>query len=80
MANPSPGLFDLSHRVNWVRLRTLIILRWIAIVGQLAAITIAQRLFDHNLEIGLAFLAIGASITVNLISITLTLFLSSCNR
>lgn len=69
MANPSPGLFDLSHRVNWVRLRTLIILRWIAIVGQLAAITIAQRLFDLNLEIGLAFLAIGASITVNLISI-----------
>ncbi len=69
MANPSPGLFNRAHRVNWVRLRTLIVLRWIAIVGQLAAITVAQRLFELELELGLAFLAIGASITVNLIAI-----------
>lgn len=69
MANPTLGLFDASHRVNWVRLRTLIVLRWIAIAGQLAAITVAQRLFDLNLELGLAFLAIGASITANLIAI-----------
>lgn len=69
MANPTLGLFDARHRVNWVRLRTLIVLRWIAIGGQLAAITVAQRLFDLNLELGLAFLAIGASITANLIAI-----------
>lgn len=69
MANPTLGLFDARHRVNWVRLRTLIILRWIAIAGQLAAITVAQRLFDLNLDLGLAFLAIGASITANLIAI-----------
>ncbi|MDU8942514.1 sensor histidine kinase RegB [Ovoidimarina sediminis] len=69
MANPTAGLFDASHRVNWVRLRTLIVLRWIAIAGQLAAITVAQRLFDLDLELGLAFLAIGASITANLIAI-----------
>lgn len=69
MANPTAGLFDASHRVNWVRLRTLIVLRWIAIAGQLAAITVAQRLFDLNLELGLAFLAIGASITANLVAI-----------
>ncbi len=69
MANPTAGLFDASHRVNWVRLRTLIVLRWIAIAGQLSAITVAQRLFDLNLELGLAFIAIGASITANLIAI-----------
>ncbi len=69
MANPTLGLFDASHRVNWVRLRTLIVLRWIAVAGQLAAITVAQRLFDLNLEIGLAFLAIGAAITANLVAI-----------
>ncbi|MEM1064342.1 MAG: ActS/PrrB/RegB family redox-sensitive histidine kinase [Pseudomonadota bacterium] len=69
MANPTLGLFDASHRVNWVRLRTLIVLRWIAIAGQLSAITVAQRLFDLNLEIGLAFLAIGAAITANLVAI-----------
>ncbi len=55
-----------EHRSNWVRLRTLIVLRWIAIFGQLAAITIAQRLFDLDLNLGLCFLAIGASIVANL--------------
>lgn len=54
-------------RSNWVRLRTLIVLRWFAIAGQLCAITVAQRLFDLQLNLGLCFLAIGASITANLI-------------
>ncbi len=58
-----------SLRSNWVRLRTLIVLRWFAVGGQLAAITVAQRLFDLQLDIGLCFLAIGASITANLIAV-----------
>ncbi len=57
-----------EHRSNWVRLRTLIVLRWIAIFGQLAALTAAQRLFDLQLDIGLCFLAIGASIVANLVA------------
>jgi two-component system sensor histidine kinase RegB len=57
-----------EHRSNWVRLRTLIVLRWIAIFGQLAALTIAQRLFDLDLNIGLCFMAIGASIVANLVA------------
>ncbi|MEM0948391.1 MAG: ActS/PrrB/RegB family redox-sensitive histidine kinase [Pseudomonadota bacterium] len=69
MANPTAGLFNARHRVNWVRLRTIIVLRWIAIGGQLGAITVAQRLFDLQLEFGLAFLAIGASVTANLMAI-----------
>ena len=56
-------------RSNWVRLRTLIVLRWFAIGGQLAAITVAQRMFDLQLNLGLCFLAIGASITANLIAV-----------
>ena len=59
----------LEHRSNWVRLRTLIVLRWIAIFGQLAAITLAQRLFDLELNVGLCFLAIGASIVANLFAV-----------
>ncbi|NNE88942.1 MAG: ActS/PrrB/RegB family redox-sensitive histidine kinase [Silicimonas sp.] len=59
----------LEHRSNWVRLRTLIVLRWIAIFGQLAAITVAQRLFNLDLNVGLCFLAIGASIIANLIAV-----------
>ncbi len=57
------------QRPNWVRLRTLIFLRWVAIAGQLAAITVAQRLFDLELNLGMCFLAIGASITANLIAV-----------
>lgn len=63
------GYDPYEHRSNWVRLRTLIVLRWIAIFGQLVAITVAQRLFDLDLEIGLCFLAVGASITANLVAV-----------
>ncbi len=56
------------NRTNWVRLRTLIVLRWFAIVGQLAAITVAQRLFSLDLNLGLCFLAIGASVVANLVA------------
>ena len=68
MRDPTLALFK-SRRSNWVRLRTLIVLRWIAIAGQLGAITVAQRLFDLDLELGLCFLAIGAAITANLIAV-----------
>ena len=56
-------------RFNWVRLRTLIILRWIAITGQLIAITVAIRYFNLNLNVGLCFLAIGLSIVANLVAV-----------
>lgn len=58
-----------QHRSNWVPLRTLIVLRWIAIFGQLAAITVAQRMFSLDLNLGLCFLAIGAAIVANLIAV-----------
>src|SRR6056297_1924508 len=68
MRDPTLALFK-SRRSNWVRLRTLVVLRWIAIAGQLGAITVAQRLFNLDLELGLCFLAIGASVLANLIAI-----------
>lgn len=69
MINPSPDVFGRGLRANWVRLRTLIVLRWIAIAGQIATITIAQRLFDLKLEYGWVFVVIGASVTINVIAI-----------
>ena len=69
MSDSTPFVFGGERRSNWVRLRTLIVLRWIAVAGQLIAITAAQRLFDLQLEIGLCFLAIGAAITANLVAI-----------
>ncbi len=69
MADPIPALTTEGHRSNWVRLRTLIVLRWIAIAGQLAAITVAQRFFDLSLELGLCYVAISAAIIANLLAI-----------
>lgn len=65
------GLWPGQERSSWIRLRTLILLRWVAIIGQIAAITVAQRLYDIQLEVGLCYLAIGVSLVGNLIAIFL---------
>ncbi len=54
-----------------VRLRTVILLRWAAISGQIAAIAVGVRFFQLQLEIGLCTLAIGASVLANLVAIFL---------
>jgi two-component system sensor histidine kinase RegB len=63
------GLFGEGHRSNWIRLRTMILLRWFAIVGQLSAIVVAQHLYNLQIELGLCYLAVGVSIVGNLIAI-----------
>ncbi len=54
---------------NRMRLRTLIMLRWMAIAGQLAAIAVADQYFDLTLSLGLCYLAVGAAIIANLVSV-----------
>lgn len=56
-------------RANWIRLRSMILLRWFAIAGQLTAITVAQKLYGLQLELGLCYLAVGASVIANLVAI-----------
>ncbi|SFO98252.1 sensor histidine kinase RegB [Tranquillimonas alkanivorans] len=68
MADPSLAAIGEPRRSNWVRLRTLIVLRWIAIGGQLAAITVADRMLDLSLELGWCYLAVGTSIISNLVA------------
>ncbi len=53
---------------SWIRLRTLILLRWWAVVGQITALTVAERALNLNLELGLCYLVIGASIISNLVA------------
>ncbi|MDF3415022.1 ActS/PrrB/RegB family redox-sensitive histidine kinase [Sulfitobacter sp. M57] len=55
-------------RANWIRLRTMIVLRWVAIAGQLTAISVAQLIYGMQLELGLCYLAVGASVIANLIA------------
>ena len=70
MAQGDLGLIGDEQRSNWIRLRTMILLRWFAVVGQLIAITLAQRLYNLQLELGLCYLAVGVSIVGNLIAIS----------
>ncbi|MEM1075489.1 MAG: ActS/PrrB/RegB family redox-sensitive histidine kinase [Pseudomonadota bacterium] len=58
-----------NTRANWIRLRTMILLRWFAIAGQLTAITVAQQFYGLRLELGLCYLAVGASVIANLVAI-----------
>ena len=66
MSDSNLGLFPDQERSSWIRLRTLILLRWVAIAGQLIAITVAQQMYNLRLELGLCYLTVGLSITGNL--------------
>ncbi|WP_299027734.1 sensor histidine kinase RegB [uncultured Sulfitobacter sp.] len=55
-------------RANWIRLRTMILLRWFAIGGQFVAVTATPFLFGIQLELGWCYFAIGVSVIGNLIA------------
>lgn len=57
------------ERADWLRLHTLILLRWMAIVGQLVALIVADQFYTLQLPLGLCFLAVGLAIIANLVSI-----------
>lgn len=56
----------LRRSTAQVRLRTLVLIRWIAIAGQLAAVLIVEFGFGWALPLDAALAAIGASILLNL--------------
>ena len=68
MSNGEPDNLITSTRNDWMRLRTFIVLRWLAIVGQTIAILTATYFLDVDLAIDLCFVAIGASVAFNLVS------------
>lgn len=69
MSDISTSLITTQARGEWVRMRTLIMLRWIAITGQIIAISVAGSVFRVQLDLGLCYLAVGAAIVANLFSI-----------
>lgn len=71
MANSNPSFWRGQERSSWIRLRTLILLRWVAIIGQITAITVAQQYYHVQLELVLCYLAIGVSVMGNLTAILL---------
>ncbi len=69
--DPALMLLQQDSRVDWVRLRTLLVLRWLAIGGQTAAVLIAAFYFGLRVELALSLLAIGASVVSNLIAMSI---------
>lgn len=61
-------LIKPQERSNWVRLRTLVALRWFAITGQVVAIVVAVQFFDIDVAVGQAALVIAVAVGANLIS------------
>ena len=56
------------ERSNWVRLRTLLLLRWCAIGGQIVAILVATQIYSMTIEIGATVMTIGAAVVANLLT------------
>lgn len=54
------------ERSNWVKLRTLLRVRWVAIFGQSIAMIVAVQVYGLQFETGYAIMAIGLAIIANL--------------
>lgn len=67
MTQPGPDARIIHDRSDWLPLRTLILLRWMAVGGQLAAITVAQEYVSMQLPLGACLMVIGAAIIANLV-------------
>ncbi len=71
MTDSNTSLWRGQERSTWIRLRTLILLRWVAIIGQFTAITVAQKYYHVQLELVLCYFVIGISVMGNLTAILL---------
>ena len=68
MIESNQDLFPESKRGEWIRLRTMIFIRWVAISGQLAAIVTAFQYFELALNLSLCFFAVGLSALANIVA------------
>ena len=66
MIESNQDLFPESKRGEWIRLRTMIFIRWVAVTGQLTAIIIAFQYFELALDLSLCFFAVGLSALANI--------------
>lgn len=69
MTETTSAYLNNAARSEWVRLRTLIFLRWMAVAGQIAAVVLATFALGLDLRLDLGALAIGMSVAFNVTSI-----------
>ncbi|OZB19445.1 MAG: two-component sensor histidine kinase [Rhodobacterales bacterium 34-62-10] len=68
MSDSQLGVLKGRERGNWVRLRTIILLRWGAVIGQLVALFVAQQAYGLQIEMALCLLVVSVSVMGNLIA------------
>ena len=61
-------MFQDQERSNWVRLRTLVTLRWFAALGQAVAAIVAANLYKLEFQYGMVGLVIASAVLANLLS------------
>jgi len=71
MVDVNTQLLAQQSRGDWLRLRTLVNLRWLAVFGQLTAIITVHQVFGISLRLDLCLTVIAASAAFN-IAVTLT--------
>ncbi|MDR9484686.1 MAG: ActS/PrrB/RegB family redox-sensitive histidine kinase [Sediminimonas sp.] len=69
MTNTDLSVLKGRQRGNWIRLRTIILLRWVAIVGQLAALVVSQQIYRLDLPMGACLMVVGVAVIGNLLSL-----------
>ena len=62
------NVVDADRRANWISLRTITRIRWLAVIGQLVALIVASEVYRVELELLLCLVTIGVSVFVNIIS------------
>lgn len=72
MSEADLSLFTHAARSAWLRLRTLILLRWLAVLGQSAAVLVAYFGLGLQLRLDLSALVIGALALTNLVAALVT--------
>ena len=59
MSQSRIGYIDQNARSNWMRLRTLVTVRWVAITGQILALGVGHVLYGLPLALGPCSAVIG---------------------
>lgn len=77
MQTPFRSLMSRQTRSQWVRLRTLVLVRWMAIIGQFIAITVASQGYGMQIDLLLCYAAVAASVLSNLLA---TFFVPQAKR
>ncbi len=68
MAEPNPNILSHEARFSWVRLRTLVMLRWMTIAGQSAALWVAVEWVKVDIRVDLAATIIGIAVAFNIVA------------